>query len=329
MTTPQRARALLTADDPARRFEVEDVDATALRAIPTTHPTRDLGTIESEGVTHLQARRRRRLRRTHVVAGSLLALAVGGTAAASGFLWPAHPEVYGIACVGDGGIPVGADYREGSPIEACRQAWHATGTAVPADLVVYEQADARIGVAPRRLVPAGAVVVAEPSGPDVRVLELADALADDSRGMSFSDVCRTESEVRSAVHDHLTRLGLSFRIARTSGDGECTVAFLHPTEPSVTIERRSRAEIAQNAVGEQDPNGPDHLGFDRAVAALAADPPETIAQIEAAAASAATRHRVAADAYEISTLATPVGAEPRLYVIRGGRLFLHIYAPIR
>ena len=38
MTTPHRARALLTADDPARHFDTAHVDATELRAIPTTHP---------------------------------------------------------------------------------------------------------------------------------------------------------------------------------------------------------------------------------------------------------------------------------------------------
>lgn len=213
--------------------------------------------------------------------------------------------------------------------KTCRAAWRTAGTAVPGDLVVYTATDSRLWVAPRGLVPPGTTLVPEPSRPDVRLLELADALGDDSRGMSFSDVCHTESDVRSRVRAHLTRLGLSLRIEPTSGDGECAVVFLHPTEPAVTIQRTSGAEIAQNAVGEQDPTGPDHLGFDRAVRALAVDPPATLAQIKSAVAATAARHGVAPDSYEISTVATPVGATPRLYVILGGRLVIHVYLPTR
>jgi hypothetical protein len=326
MTTPHRARALLTADDPARHFDTAHVDATELRAIPTTHPARHRATGSSR-VMHQQPRQRPGRRRTRVVAGGLLALTVGGTAAAAGFLRPAHPEIYGISCVSDDGIPLWADYREGSPIEACRAAWHANGTAVPTDLVVFEQTDALLGVAPRSLVPAGAVVVPEPSGPDPRVLELADALGDDSRGMSFSSECHAESEVRSKVRGHLTRLGLNFRIDETTGEGECAVALLHPTEPAVTLSRRTMADIAQNADGEQDPTGPDYRGFDQTLDALAARPPATLAQIESAVALAATTHGVSADSYEISTVASPVGTAPRLYVINGGRTFLHVYIP--
>ncbi len=327
MTTAHRARALLRSDDPARHFDVDDVDTVELRAIPTSHPAHRSVTPQSDQVTRFGSRRRWRPRREHVVAGGLIAITVGGTAAASGLLRPPHPEVFGITCVSADDSRAGVAYREGSPVETCRKVWQTEGIRIPADLVVYEAADKLVGVAPRTLVPAGAVVVAEPSGPDVRVLELADALADDSRGLSFTDVCHSETEVRAKVRDHLTRLGLSFRIEQTTGEGECAVAFLHPTEPSVAVVRRTQADIAQNAQGEQDPAGPDFQGFDRAVEALAVSPPTTLAEIRAAVASAAARHGVSADSYDISTVTTPVGTTPRLYVVRGGRLVLHVYLP--
>lgn len=323
-------RAALRDRDPAARLDIDALDLTDL------HHLGAAGADELDALSYTllngetpQTVVRLRPPRRFVATGAVLLLAAGGglAAAAAGLFSGPRPETAGIHCM----LPHTSYTLPGSarpPLEVCQDALVEAGENIPGDLVVFQAPEKYVAVAPKSMVPEGAMLLDPAQGGDTRLAELSDAIGDVVNGVGFDGHCRSRDQVDARVGEITQMLGMHDLSRLTSGSGPCVTVFVSGDGSTFEYMNRSRDEVS--FVAATEPTTAEERKFwqfHAELAAIAGRDWDTVAQVRDAIETAAQNLGVASDAYEI--LATPSDVEQplRIYHIPGGSSFIRIYAP--
>lgn len=325
--TPDEARRLLHAADPAPTSFLTSADDSDLRSIPFSEE------VAEDDLA--PRRRRRRLSRRHGVALTLAAItAIGGTAAASTFLREPAPEVSGIECItGDNNMMVvGATAT--SPLDRCREVLAENDLELAPDAVAYRLPGRIPIVGPRSSMPAEATVITNEK-PDARLAELNHAITDTYSGIGFEAhrPCQNLDTTRREAEALLTRLNITDYTLETTkvdlwaGDA-CTTARVDSQTHRIVLERRRSSSFRSDT--EQDPEIQHIRDFEREVGQRAAELTRkggSARQMSQMVRDVAAKHEVDREVYEVHVTESPVAGAPRLYLQVGGKASFHIYAP--
>lgn len=307
MTIPRRDPLhLLREADPARRFDLEDID-------PSAHDTL------RAAIPIIQRRDQPKSRRwPRLAAAGVVVVALAG--ASYGVIAPRLGETDGTNCYIDGGI-LHISSLTGDPVTDCAQQWRRSGKNPPTDLVAFRDDGGAVGVTARGQVPPDSDLIPAGTAQDGSLIELNSSLQDIVDGPEGR--CTPGADAAAYARTELDRLGHRDWTVGRDDDATCAALVIGPDSQTVSVIPSSLH------VGEPDGTARRQAELSTALRVSVSQGCLNAGEAQGAVKKILTDSDIPSSAYRITTVAVDRTQCTRIDVIAGGIYDVRLYTPSR